>query len=235
MTTRAPKVLLLDHDDDMRKITARMLRNQGAGVSPAATLEEAISLSQQRAYDVALIDVSPSMPGAREILDRLQRAGGAPPRVVVCTDAPLEGDARDEAGHDGEVLLVKPYPFDQMIALVFGRPYPRTAPAPRPSPVARVRSTRRAPGRAARQPAEATARVRPAPSLVLVDEVCPAPSWGGGAGGGGSSAQTARTRPARRRAKPDATAAVTRCASHRPLERSVRSPRRAARGRRHPG
>lgn len=216
MTTRAPKVLLLDQDDVLRRATALLLKSQGAGVSQAATLEEAIALSQQRSYDVALIDVSPSMPEAREILERLQQEGAAPARVVLCTDAPL---GSEEAGEHS--VLVKPYPFEQLVALIFGRPYPRTAPEPRPSPVARARSTRRVPSRAPRQPVEQVARSRGAACLLEEDPV-----------------QTARARSAHRRpasaTSPSASLASARSAGHRPTGRVVRSPQRAAQGRRHP-
>jgi len=216
MTTRAPKVLLLDQDDVLRRATALLLKNQGAGVSQAATLEEAIALSQQRSYDVALIDISqgsPSMPGAREIIERLQQEGTAPARVVLCTDAPL---GSVEAGEHSEVLL-KPYPFEQLVALLFGRPWPRTAPEPRPSPVARARSTRRVAARAPQQPVEQVIRSRGASCLVEETPV-----------------QTARARSARRRPATGASAPQARSAGHRPTGRVVRSPQRAAQGRRHP-
>jgi DNA-binding response OmpR family regulator len=142
MTSRTPNILLLDQDDVLRRATEILLSHRGADVSAAATLDEAIALAQQRSYDVALIDVSPAMPAARELVGRLRGGGSTPERVVLCVDAPVddvehaERVEREELGEGTEVLL-KPYAFDRLISAVLGRP---ARPAERPA--ARRRLTR---------------------------------------------------------------------------------------------
>jgi CheY-like chemotaxis protein len=197
MATQSPNVLLLDQDDVLRTATALLLKHRGAGVSPAATVEEAIALSQLRPYDVALLDISPSMPRAPELLGRLRTEGLAARRVVVCTDAPLP---RDEAGDFSEVLL-KPYPFDRLMEAIFGAPQPGAGGKPRAPIVPRGR------GGAARAARRAAAARR---------------------------APRARARSARRRSTPGARVPARRHAQ-RSAARALRSPRRAARGRQHPG
>ena len=113
--TYQPNVLLLDQDDVLRRATALLLCNRGALVSSAATLEEAISLSRERVYDVALIDLAPGMKGAREILGRLRREGTMPRRVVFCADEPVSCDGTDDVS---EVLL-KPYAFGRLLSTIF--------------------------------------------------------------------------------------------------------------------
>jgi hypothetical protein len=109
-------------------------------VSPAATVEEAIALSQRRPYDVALLDLSPNMPRARELLGQLCREGLAAQRVVVCTDAPL---SREEASDFSDVLL-KPYPFDRLIEAVFVGPSRRATRAASARRARVLRTPRRA-------------------------------------------------------------------------------------------
>lgn len=184
--TNAPNVLLLDQDDLLRKATALLLSHRGAGVSPAATLEEAISLSQERVHDVALIDLSPSMPNARELLRRLQREGLLPQRIVLSTSEP---PSDVEAGSFSEILI-KPYPFDQLLAAIFGQA--RAAVRARPTQGWGLPWRRRLGGRA---------------RLA---------GRGGGAGRRGGRAGRER-------------------GGRGPSERALRSARRAARGRPHPG
>jgi CheY-like chemotaxis protein len=140
MATHSPNVLLLDQDDVLRRATALLLAHRGAGVSPAATVEEAIALSQRRPYDVALLDLSPNMPRARELLGQLCREGLAAQRVVVCTDAPL---SREEASDFSDVLL-KPYPFDRLIEAVFVGPSRRATRAASARRARVLRTPRRA-------------------------------------------------------------------------------------------
>lgn len=113
--THAPSVLLLDNDHVLRRATALLLANRGAGVSAAATLEEAIALCRRCAHDVALIDLDPPLPGAAEVLRRLREEALAPRRIVMCSTAPIEAEAM--AGD----ILSKPYPFERLMQIVFGR------------------------------------------------------------------------------------------------------------------
>lgn len=115
--THTPNVLLLDQDHVLRRATALLLSNRGACVAPAATLEEALALARCRIYDVAVIDLSPSLPRAGEILRRLRRDGMVPRRVVLCVDEPIPVE---EAGDFSEVLR-KPYDFEQLLASIFGQ------------------------------------------------------------------------------------------------------------------
>jgi len=119
--TYQPNVLLFDQDHVLRRATALLLCNRGALVSPAATLEEAISLSRERVYDVALIDLAPGAKGAREILGRLRREGTMPRRVIFCADEPVSCDGTDDVS---EVLL-KPYAFGRLLSTIFVDQNPR--------------------------------------------------------------------------------------------------------------
>ncbi|WP_437530724.1 response regulator [Sorangium sp. So ce726] len=121
--TYQPNVLLLDQDHVLRRATALLLCNRGALVSPAATLEEAISLSRERVYDVALIDLAPGTKGVREILGRLRREGTMPRRVIFCADEPVSCDGTDDVS---EVLL-KPYAFGRLLSMIFVDLSPRAS------------------------------------------------------------------------------------------------------------
>ncbi|WP_437609569.1 response regulator [Sorangium sp. So ce834] len=211
--TYQPNVLLFDQDPVLRRATALLLGNRGALVSPAATLEEAISLSRERVYDVALIDLAPGTKGAREILGRLRREGAMPRRIVFCAEEPVSCGGADDVS---EVLL-KPYAFGRLLSTIFVEQSPR--PSTRSGVFPRLRLVRgglASPERGA--PGDRGARVP----------------------GGAAQLDTA-TRPAEPRedavagASGAAVVRLQRRARSGPSGRTIRSTRRAPRGARHPG
>jgi CheY-like chemotaxis protein len=115
MTSR-PTILLLDSEPLLRRATAIMLQNRGARVSVAASAEEAIALASERVFDVAILDVPAHGTSPAEILRRIRARGLAPRQVVAITSAPL--DPREAA--ELTLVLRKPYPFDLLLAAVFG-------------------------------------------------------------------------------------------------------------------
>ncbi|XXX77174.1 response regulator [Sorangium sp. So ce134] len=211
--TYQPNVLLFDQDPVLRRATALLLGNRGALVSPAATLEEAISLSRERVYDVALIDLAPGTKDAREILGRLRREGAMPRRVVFCADEPVSCDGADDVS---EVLL-KPYAFGRLLSTIFVELTPRPS-ATRSGVFPRLRLIRGDLGNPERSgPGERGARASGGAALDAADR--PAEPRGGAVVGAGGAAVVRLQRRSR----------------SGPSGRALRSPRRAPRGARHPG
>ncbi|WP_437834021.1 response regulator [Sorangium sp. So ce1153] len=217
--TYQPNVLLLDQDHVLRRATALLLCNRGALVSSAATLEEAISLSRERVYDVALIDLAPGTNGAREILGRLRREGTMPRRVVFCADEPVSCDGADDTS---EVLL-KPYAFGRLLSTIFVELSPQ--PSTKSGVFPRLRLVRGALGepersgpgeRAVRAAGEAALDAAVRPAAPRSDEVVDGRGVTVDARGGAVVRLQRRTRSG-------------------PSGRTVRPTRRAPRGARHPG
>lgn len=200
-----PNVLLLDQDPVLRRATALLLSNRGASVSTAATLEDAVALSRQRVYDVALVDLAPSMPRPQEILKRLRGEGMAPRRIVFCAEQASPCDDAD----DGSDVLLKPYPFERLLSVVFGergaRKPTRSGVFPRLRLIAGGLGALRRAGAGEQEKGGADAPAR------LDEEPSPAEPCVGGIARLG------------RRGRGNVAA------------RSLRSPRRAPRGARHPG
>jgi CheY-like chemotaxis protein len=236
--TYQPNVLLLDQDPVLRRATALLLCNRGALVSPAATLEEAISLSRQRVYDVALIDLDPGTRSAREILGRLRREGTMPRRVVFCADEPISCDGADDLC---EVLL-KPYAFGRLLSSIFVELTPR--PSARSGVFPRLRLVRDDLAEPERStPAERGARIAGAAAVedaaaVDVDVDVDTGIHGVIPLGGDAVDLGVAAVAARGRGVVEARGAVVRLQRRTrsgPSGRTLRSPRRAPRGARHHG
>lgn len=111
----APSILLLDREPMLRDATAMMLSKRGGKVTTAATLDDALELAAERVYDVAVIDVSEGSPGGRDILAAMRERGCLPRRVILCCADPQGRD-----GGDFTEVIQKPFPFDRLLASVFG-------------------------------------------------------------------------------------------------------------------
>jgi len=116
MISPVTTILLLDDDPLLRRATALILSRQGGLVTPAATGDEAVVLTHEHLYDVAVFDVSPAGPSAADLLRRIRAGGLVPRRVIAVSNAPLPLAETEELT---EVLL-KPYPFESLLHAVFG-------------------------------------------------------------------------------------------------------------------
>ena len=138
-------ILLLDSEPLLREATAILLRRSGGRVRVASSAAEAVAEARERAFDVAVIDVSGSgTAGAEVILAALRAAGCGPSRVVVCT----EEDPPTNGARDGAEILRKPYAFARLLRAVFGpRAGGRVSPSepPRRVPTPRRRASRAPP------------------------------------------------------------------------------------------
>jgi CheY-like chemotaxis protein len=114
--TSAVTILLVDEEPILRRATALMLTGRGGKVSAVSTLGEAVALTRQQIFDVAVIDISVNGPHPTEIFDQLRERGLLPRRVVVCSCGPLDG-------HEAQpftAVIPKPYVFEHLVTAVFG-------------------------------------------------------------------------------------------------------------------
>jgi DNA-binding NtrC family response regulator len=112
--TNVPSILVFDEEPMLRAATAMLLRNRGAVVTTVGSVAEAVDWLERRTFDVAVLDLSESSPRCMEILRVMKERGCVPKRVVICTSVP-----RSASEGLAEVLL-KPYPFDRLLDVVFG-------------------------------------------------------------------------------------------------------------------
>jgi len=118
--TSAVTILLVDEEPLLRRATALLLTDRGGKVSAVATIGEAITLPRQSVFDVAVIDVAPGGPSPAEVFQQLLAFGLAARRVVVCACSPLKGPPEVIAATQRLSVLRKPYPFERLVAAVFG-------------------------------------------------------------------------------------------------------------------
>lgn len=105
-------ILLVEDNDQLRHVLARMLADEGYEVLEAFCGREALSVADRRVPDVLVIDRS--MPGMNgdEVLKFLSLGRALEDRVIVCTGRP---DAALAARY---TLLEKPVDYDVLARAV---------------------------------------------------------------------------------------------------------------------
>ena len=117
-------VLVVDDDDDSRRMMAELLSRQGADVSVAAAVEEALAAFEAHRPDVVLADIE--MPG-RDGYDLVgdirarERAAATAPVPIAAVTAQARPEDRDRALQQGfQTHVVKPVDIRALVSTIRG-------------------------------------------------------------------------------------------------------------------
>jgi CheY-like chemotaxis protein len=111
------RVLILEDNDDLRRLYSRVLAKSAYNIYPAATLEEARTLLGQGHFDVFLCDINLGQERSTDLLrEQLETLGRQGTQVIV-----VSGEARyrpfcEEMGVD--FYLEKPVAVNELLTLV---------------------------------------------------------------------------------------------------------------------
>ncbi len=110
-------LLIVDDDDDFRATIVRRFERRGFNVSQAANGEEALSLIEQRQFDVGIFDmVMPGMSGL-DLLEKLKAAGCEMEIIILTGQGTIESavQAMKLGAYD---YLTKPFPLAELELLI---------------------------------------------------------------------------------------------------------------------
>jgi|SRR5271155_2964373 len=108
----AANLLLVDDNDDVREITALLLRDSGYEVIEASSGIAALAaLGANPAIDLLIVDLA--MPGMSGI-DLLERARARRPEIKVVFITGYVDHARFGAKFANEIVVKKPFTMDQL-------------------------------------------------------------------------------------------------------------------------
>lgn len=116
MSERA-RILVIDDDEDVRKVLATALRRRGFVVDTAKDGREAIEKSGSTFYNLALVDIRlPDMEGTR-LLSETKRT--TPKMVhIILTGYPTLQNAVEAVNKGADGYLVKPVNMEQLLTSV---------------------------------------------------------------------------------------------------------------------
>ena len=106
-----PKILIIDDDDDIRKVLASILEEKGYETDTAKNGEEAVTKAGKNFYNLALIDIRlPDMEGT-DLLSRLEQT--TPKMIkIILTGYPTMGNAVSALNKGADGYLMKPVNMD---------------------------------------------------------------------------------------------------------------------------
>jgi DNA-binding NtrC family response regulator len=111
------RILIIDDDENIRKVVAVLLQDQGYKVDIAESGSEAIEKTGKSHFDLMLIDIKlPDMEGT-ELLEKMQDMS---PRIrkIMVTGYPTLQNAIASINRGANAYIVKPFDVDKMLAVI---------------------------------------------------------------------------------------------------------------------
>ena len=112
-----PRILVVDDDETIRTTMKAILQDEGYLVDLAANGKEAIQKTQEKSYNIALLDIRlPDMEGV-ELL-KLLKDGIPRTRKIMVTGYPSMQNAISALNKNADAYLLKPVDVEKLLATV---------------------------------------------------------------------------------------------------------------------
>lgn len=116
-TSDNARILIVDDDDNIRKVLTAILEDKGYCVQEAGTAKEAMKKAEKNYYNMALIDIRlPDMEGISlltKIRDTMPRM-----RKIIITGYPTLQNAVAAVNKGADAYLVKPFEIETVLSTI---------------------------------------------------------------------------------------------------------------------
>jgi len=114
---RNAKILVVDDDENIRKVLVTILEDEGYTVESAGTAKEAMERSKRKFYNMALIDIRlPDMEGI-ELLTKIHDTTPKMRKVII-TGYPTLQNAIDAVNKGADAYIVKPFDVEKVLETI---------------------------------------------------------------------------------------------------------------------
>ncbi|MGB9741061.1 MAG: response regulator [Candidatus Bathyarchaeia archaeon] len=111
------RILVVDDDENIRKVLTTILEEEGYKVDSAGTAKEAIEKTKKTFYNIALIDVRlPDMEGI-ELLTKI-RDTVPKMRKIIITGYPTLQNAIAAVNRGANAYILKPFDMEKVLATI---------------------------------------------------------------------------------------------------------------------
>jgi two-component system response regulator AtoC len=114
---KAARILIVDDDENIRKVLATILEEEGYEVEAVDTARKAIERTKKRFHNVALIDIRlPDMEG----IELLTKIWPTTPRTrkIIITGFPTLQNAVEAVNRAADAYIVKPFDVDSVLRTI---------------------------------------------------------------------------------------------------------------------
>ncbi len=123
---KQPQILVVDDDETIRTTMKAILQDEGYIVDLAATGKEAIQKTQEKNYNIALLDIRlPDMEGI-ELL-KLLKDGIPKTRKIMVTGYPSMQNAISAVNKNADAYLLKPVDVEKLLQMIKEQLYAQEA------------------------------------------------------------------------------------------------------------
>ena len=111
------RILIVDDDENIRKVLMAILEDKGYGMEAVGTAREAIKKTDKKFYNLALIDIRlPDMEG----IDLLVKIRDTTPRMrkIIITGYPTLQNAVDAVNRGADAYITKPFDVERVLSTI---------------------------------------------------------------------------------------------------------------------
>jgi len=114
---RNTRILIVDDDENIRKVLTTILEDEGYDVETADTAKTAIEKTERKTYNIALIDIRlPDMEGI-ELLTKM-RATTPRLRKIIITGYPTMQNAVEAVNKGADAYVLKPFNVEKVLNII---------------------------------------------------------------------------------------------------------------------
>jgi len=114
---RNTRILIVDDDENIRKVLTTILEDEGYDVETADTAKTAIEKTERKTYNIALIDIRlPDMEGI-ELLTKM-RATTPRLRKIIITGYPTMQNAVEAVNKGADAYVLKPFNVEKVLSII---------------------------------------------------------------------------------------------------------------------
>jgi DNA-binding NtrC family response regulator len=111
------RILIVDDDENIRKVLTTILEEEGYQIDSAETAKKAIEKTRKNFYNIALIDIRlPDMEG----IELLTKMKDTTPKIrkVIITGYPTLQNAIEAVNRGADAYIVKPFDMDKVLETI---------------------------------------------------------------------------------------------------------------------
>ena len=108
------RILIIDDDENIRKVLATILEEEGYEVESVDTAKKAIEKTRRKFYNIALIDIRlPDMEG----IELLTRMKDTTPKIrkIIITGYPTLQNAVEAVNRGADAYIMKPFDMEKVL------------------------------------------------------------------------------------------------------------------------
>lgn len=112
--TDSPRILIIDDDENIRRVLETILTDEGYSVESADTATKGIEKSQNAFFNIALVDVRlPDMEG----IDLLPKLRNTKPKMrkIIVTGYPTLQNAMSAVNNGANAYVMKPFDVEKIL------------------------------------------------------------------------------------------------------------------------